>query len=340
MKLDLDAAGARVLIRAHALDLAQTVHALVAQGASVDIEVPAMDEAIARDLAGRGLAQLVTDPDLNHYDVIMRMRAASARGVGDVTPLPSEGSGSVTLVGGGPGDPELLTLAGLRALRNADVVVCDRLAPLAHLADLPSTVEIIHVGKIPRGAFTPQQEINAILIERARRGQEVVRLKGGDGFVFGRGGEEWNACVEAGIEVRAIPGVSSAIAAPALAGIPVTHRDLTQGFIVVSGHVPPGDPRSSLDWRAIAQSGLTIIVLMGIAELDAIADALMRSGLDAATPAACISNAGMPSQQAVRAPLSALASTVASRGLHHPAVTIIGHTVSALRNIDAPGGDQ
>ena len=339
MKLDVDVAGAHVLMRDPGLDVSQTVHALVAQGARVDLEVTMTGHAMADDLAARGLLRLVTAPDLDKYDVILRRSSLSPCEIDGARGTRAGIRGSVTLVGGGPGDPELLTLAGLRALRGADVVVCDRLAPLAHLAGLPSDVEIVHVGKIPRGAFTPQQEINSILIERARAGQAVVRLKGGDGFVFGRGGEEWNACIEAGIPVHAIPGVTSAIAAPALAGIPVTHRDLTQGFIVVSGHVPPGDARSSLDWQGIARSGLTIVILMGVAALDAIVEVLIRSGLDKATPAACISNAGMPSQQVVRAPVATLANTVASSGLSHPAVTIIGRTVDALLTTDTPGGD-
>ncbi len=150
--------------------------------------------------------------------------------------------GTVILVGGGPGDPGLLTVAGLEAIRSADVIICDRLAPLAALEHARSDAEIIDVAKIPRGAYTSQERINELLVEHGRAGKTVVRFKGGDNFVFGRGGEEWQACAAAGIPVRVIPGVSSAIAGPALAGIPLTHRQLTQGFTVVSGHLPPGDP--------------------------------------------------------------------------------------------------
>jgi len=155
--------------------------------------------------------------------------------------------GRVVLVGGGPGDPGLITVKGMRALTEADVIVVDRLAPLAVLDGLPEGVEIIDVSKVPRGRFTPQEQINNILIDRARRGRTVIRLKGGDPYVFGRGMEESQACAAAGVPVDVVPGVTSAISVPALAGIPVTHRGISQGFTVVSGHVPPatGGPHST-----------------------------------------------------------------------------------------------
>ncbi len=151
--------------------------------------------------------------------------------------------GRVILVGGGPGDPDLLTIGGLKALRRADVVLYDHLAPLACLDEVRPGTVLVDVGKIPRGPQTPQEDINALLVEHARAGATVVRFKGGDAFVFGRGSEEWQACAAAGIPVEVIPGVSSAIAGPALAGIPLTHRGLSQSFTVVSGHVGPGPPR-------------------------------------------------------------------------------------------------
>ncbi len=236
--------------------------------------------------------------------------------------------GEVVLLGGGPGDPGLLTLAGMDALRAADVIVCDRLAPLAVLDDLDA--DVIHVGKIPRGEFTPQERINQLLIDNALAGRKVVRFKGGDNFVFGRGGEEWNACVAAGIDVRIIPGVSSSLAAPALAGIPVTHRELTQGFTVVSGHVPPGDPRSTVDWANLAASDLTLVVLMGVAHLGDIAGTLIEHGRPADTPAACIADAGLPTQHDVRGPLAQIAELAATAGIEPPAVTVIGPVVDAL----------
>jgi uroporphyrin-III C-methyltransferase len=230
----------------------------------------------------------------------------------------------VVLVGGGPGDPGLLTVAGLGAIREADVVVADRLAPLAVLEQVRPGTEIIDVAKIPRGEFTPQEEINRLLIAHAAAGKCVVRLKGGDNFVFGRGGEEWQACAAAGIDVQVVPGVSAALAGPALAGIPVTHRSLNQGFSVVTGHVPPGDPRSTVDWSALARSGTALIVLMGVANLAAIAQALIAGGLDPSTPAATVSNAGYPGQRSVRASVADIAAVTAAAGLTAPAVTVIG----------------
>jgi uroporphyrin-III C-methyltransferase/precorrin-2 dehydrogenase/sirohydrochlorin ferrochelatase len=234
------------------------------------------------------------------------------------------GSGMVTLVGGGPGDPGLLTVKGSQALAEADVVVVDRLAPLAVLDGLREGVEIIDVSKIPRGRFTPQEEINDLLVSRARQGRVVVRLKGGDPFVFGRGMEEVIACTQAGVPVEVIPGVSSAIAAPGLAGIPLTHRGISQGFTVVSGHVAPGDPRSTLDWDALARGGTTLVVLMGVQNLASIAEALVDSGLDMDTPLACVMDGGLPSQRAVLTSLSKVAGSGPPPGLRSPAVIVIG----------------
>jgi len=232
--------------------------------------------------------------------------------------------GSVTLVGGGPGDPGLLTVAGLEALRTADVVICDRLAPLAALEQARTRAEIIDVGKIPRGVFTPQERINELLVEHALRGRRVVRFKGGDSFVFGRGGEEWQACAAAGIPVEVIPGVTSAVAAPALAGIPVTHRNLTQGFTVVSGHLAPHDPGSTLDWGALARANTTLIVMMGVATLTAITEELLACGLPATTPAATVADAGLPSQRTVRGTVATIAAQTHSEQIHPPAITVIG----------------
>ena len=237
--------------------------------------------------------------------------------------------GSVVLVGGGPGDPGLMTVAGLAAIRQADVIVHDRLGALQSMEEAREGTEIINVGKIPRGAFTPQEEINSILVDRARKGLRVVRLKGGDNYVFGRGGEEWLACRDAGVPVRVIPGVTSAVSVPALAGIPVTHRGLTQGFVVVSGHVPPSDPRSEVNWAALATSNLTLVVLMGVQNLPEIAAELQRSGLPADTPAAVVADGATPGQLTLRAPLSSIADASARAGIKPPAIVVIGQ-VAAL----------
>lgn len=228
------------------------------------------------------------------------------------------------LVGGGPGDPGLITVAGLQAIQQADVVLYDRLAPLECLAEAPEGCELINVGKIPRGDFTPQERINELLIGHAREGRRVVRFKGGDSFVFGRGAEEWQACAEAGVPVRVIPGVSSSIAAPELAGIPVTHRSLVQGFTVVSGHVPPGDARSQLDWTALAHTGTTLVILMGIHYLNEIVAALVDAGLDPATPAAIIANAGSDDISTVTGTAASITAVAEQAGIKPPAVTVIG----------------
>ncbi|MGZ5368124.1 MAG: uroporphyrinogen-III C-methyltransferase, partial [Aeromicrobium sp.] len=164
-------------------------------------------------------------------------------------------TGRVILVGGGPGDPGLLTLAGKEAIEKADVIVTDRLAPLAALRWARPDAEIIDVAKVPGGRSTTQDEINRLLVEHAKSGKTVVRFKGGDSFVFGRGGEELIACLDSGIPAHVVPGVTSAIAAPAAVNIPVTHRGVNQGFTVISGHVPPDDPESTLDYAALARSG-------------------------------------------------------------------------------------
>ena len=304
----------------------ETVQSLLDQGARVDVQSPAPDARLV-DLAGRRLITLHTEDDLDtgRYDIVLRdpLRAAA-------TATTDRTTGRVVLVGGGPGPLGLLTIAGLEAVRTADVLVCDRLAPLAALEQAKPGAEVVHVGKIPRGEFTPQEQINAILLDRALAGRRVVRLKGGDNFVFGRGGEEWNACVEAGIPVEVVPGVSSSIAVPALAGIPLTHRSLTQGFVVVSGHVTPEDPRSDIDWDALARLGLTIVILMGVAALPEITERLLRAGLDPATPAASIADGGMPSQRLVRGDLATLPAAAAAEDIGAPAVTVIGPAVSAL----------
>ncbi|WP_338041398.1 uroporphyrinogen-III C-methyltransferase [Microlunatus panaciterrae] len=228
------------------------------------------------------------------------------------------------LIGGGPGDPGLLTIDGLTAIRTADVIVCDRLAPLTVLDQARPDAVIIDVGKIPRGRTTPQDEINRLLVEHARAGKVVARFKGGDNFVFGRGGEEWQACTAEGIAVSVIPGVTSAVAVPALAGIPLTHRTLTHGFTVVTGHLAPGDPGSKLDWGALARSGTTLVVLMGVAQLPAISAELLRQGMGPDTPAATIADGGLPSMRTVRGTLSDIAERSAAAAVKSPAVVVIG----------------
>lgn len=235
--------------------------------------------------------------------------------------------GEVVLVGGGPGDPDLLTIGGLKALQAADVILYDHLAPLACLDQARPDATLIDVGKLPGGRQTAQADINALLVEHAGNGSLVVRFKGGDPFVLGRGSEEWQACAAAGIPVRVIPGVSSAIAGPALAGIPLTHRGLTQNFSIVSGHVGPDHPASTVNWDALAHSSGTIVILMGVAHLASICSGLVARGLAADTPAAIVAHAASPRQQVVRGTVGTLAGLAAAAGITSPALTVIGAVV-------------
>ncbi|MEN4479442.1 uroporphyrinogen-III C-methyltransferase [Mycolicibacterium cosmeticum] len=230
----------------------------------------------------------------------------------------------VALVGGGPGDPELITVRGRRLLAQADVVVADRLAPPELLAELAPHVEVIDAAKIPYGRAMAQQAINDVLIQRAKAGKFVVRLKGGDPFVFARGYEEVLACAEAGIPVTVVPGVTSAIAVPALAGTPVTHRAVNHEFVVVSGHVAPGHPESLVNWNALAQMTGTIVLLMAVERIELFADALLAGGRPADTPVLVVQHGTTAAQRTVRATLTDVAETVRSEGIRPPAIIVIG----------------
>lgn len=234
----------------------------------------------------------------------------------------------VTLVGGGPGDPDLITVAGLKALFGADVVVTDRLAPRELLAQLSPTVQLIDVAKVPRSRFTAQEDINRILIEQARAGKKVVRLKGGDNYVFGRGFEEVLALQEAGVPVRVIPGLSSSISVPALAGIPVTHRGVVHEFTVLSGHIPPGHADSLVNWDAVAAMRGTLVLLMAVENAGAIAGALIAAGRDEAQPVAVVADGALPTQQVVRTTLGRLGEDIVAQGVNPPAIIVIGDVVA------------
>ncbi len=246
------------------------------------------------------------------------------------------GMGSVALVGGGPGDPELITVRGRRLLAEADVVVVDRLAPRVLLDRLDPGVEIVDVGKTPHGAGPTQEQISALLVDRARAGERVVRLKGGDPFVLGRGGEEVAACVRAGVPVTVVPGVTSAVAGPAAAGIPVTHRGVAADFAVVSGHVEPapdGSPGartgsgSVIDWQALADGPATLVLLMALDRVGSAAAELVKRGRPGSTPVAVVRRATLPDQQVLVATLDTVAAAVADAGLRPPAVVVVGEVV-------------
>ena len=232
--------------------------------------------------------------------------------------------GGVALVGGGPGDPELITVRGRRLLAQADVVVADRLAPSELLAELAPHVEVIDAAKIPYGRAMAQDAINAVLIERAKEGKFVVRLKGGDPFVFARGYEEVLACVDAGIPVTVVPGVTSAIAVPALAGIPVTHRSVTHEFVVVSGHVAPGDPESLVNWNALAAMSGTIVLMMAVERIELFADVLLKGGRPAETPVLVVQQGTTSAERTVRTTLAEAPKRVREDGVRPPAIVVIG----------------
>lgn len=232
--------------------------------------------------------------------------------------------GGVALVGGGPGDPELITVRGRRLLAHADVVVADRLAPPELLAELPPNVEVIDAAKIPYGRAMAQEAINAVLIERARAGKFVVRLKGGDPFVFARGYEEVLACAEAGIPVTVVPGVTSAIAVPALAGVPVTHRAVNHEFVVVSGHLAPDDPESLVNWEALARLSGTLVLLMAVERIELFAEALRAGGRPAQTPVLVVQHGSTAAERVVRATLADVPERIRAEGIRPPAIIVIG----------------
>ena len=228
----------------------------------------------------------------------------------------------------GPGDPDLITLRGAQLLREADAVVFDALAPPELLALAPPGALRIDVGK--RGHDEPprsQEEISALLVELAREGRSVVRLKGGDPFVFGRGGEEASACAAAGIAFEVVPGVSSAIGALAYAGIPVTDRRHSASFAVVTGHKDPGEVAAETRWEALALAADTLVILMGMRNLEALLARLLAAGRSPATPAAAVMDGSLPTQRVVVAPLAELAARVREAGLGAPAVVVIGDVV-------------
>ncbi len=242
-------------------------------------------------------------------------------------------AGGVALVGGGPGDPGLITVRGRQLLAEADVVVADRLGPRELLAELPPDVPVIDAGKIPYGRAMSQEEINAALVSHARDGKFVVRLKGGDPFVFGRGAEEMLACLRAGVPVTVVPGVSSAAGVPAAAGVPVTHRGVSQSFHVISVHVPPGDARSAVDWAAVAREEGTVVLLMAVERIGAVAATLMRHGRPADTPVCVIADGTMPTQRTISSTLNDVTRRVAEEGIRPPAVVVIGHVVAVAAEI-------
>lgn len=235
----------------------------------------------------------------------------------------------VALVGGGPGDPELITVRGRRLLARADVVVVDRLAPRELLDELPADVPIVDAAKIPYGRAANQDVLNATVLEHAKAGRFVVRLKGGDPYVFGRGFEEVLACAEADVPVTMVPGVTSAFGVPAAADIPVTHRGVAHEVVVVSGHVAPGDERSLVDWDALGRLRGTIVLMMGVHRLAEFVEALRVAGRPCDTPVAVIQDGTTDTARILKSTLDTVAADAAAADIRAPAIIVFG-PVAAL----------
>jgi len=280
---------------------------------------------------GVTIAVLTTDAKNRDPRHTARVRDAVLAGLRDgtlVAPHHRTRTPGVALVGGGPGDPDLITVRGRRLLAEADVVIADHLGPRDLLAELPPHVEVIDAAKLPYGRYMAQEAINNALIEHAKAGRSVVRLKGGDPFVYGRGMEEVQALAEAGIPCTVVPGISSSISVPGAAGIPVTHRGVAQEFTVVSGHVAPDDERSTVDWPALARLGGTLVVLMGVDKIGRIAETLIAHGKSPDTPVALVQEGTTAAQRRVDATLATVGETARTQDVRPPAVIVIGEVVA------------
>lgn len=242
--------------------------------------------------------------------------------------------GRVYLIGAGPGDPELITLKAVKALAGCDVVVYDRLCSEDILRYCRPDAELVYVGKSPGAHRATQEEINRLLVQKAVEGHAVARLKGGDPFVFGRGGEEAEALAEAGIPFEVIPGVTSAVAVPAYAGIPVTHRRCSSSLAIITGHENPDKGASRLNWGSLATGVDTLVFLMGVGNLALIAGRLMEHGRSPATPAAVIAWGTTSAQKKVVGTLATISRLVEREGIAHPAIIIVGEVVRLHRKLD------
>jgi uroporphyrinogen III methyltransferase/synthase len=249
-------------------------------------------------------------------------------------------TGKVYLVGAGPGDPDLITRKGLRLIQAADVLVFDRLIPMELLDEARSDAEFINAGKAPTKHRLSQDSINETIIDRALRDQMVVRLKGGDPLVFGRGSEEALACQQAGVPFEIVPGISSSYAVPAYAGIPLTHRNISSSFTVITGHEDANKPETSVNYEAVAASGGTIVILMGVNRIEAILTRLVAAGLNTQTPAAIIEWGATPYQRVVEGTVTTLPTLAKDAEIKSPSTTVIGDVVrlraAGVRWFDLP----
>jgi len=237
---------------------------------------------------------------------------------------------TVYLVGAGPGDPGLMTARSLELIASADVIVYDRLIPDSALAGARADAELVYVGKEGGGPSMPQSEINSLLVARGREDRSIVRLKGGDPFVFGRGGEEGQALREAGIAFEVVPGVTAGVAGPGYAGIPVTHRGLASAVAFVTGHEDPDKGEPALDWKALAAFPGTLVLYMGVRQLGPITERLIAAGRDRDEPAAVVQRGTLADQRVLSGSLATIAADAEAAGIRAPAVTVLG-PVAGLR---------
>ena len=287
---------------------------------------------------GVTVAVLTTDAKGRDPRHTAAIRDAVVEGLRDgtlVAPHHRTRTPGVALVGGGPGDPDLITVRGRRLLAAADVVITDHLGPRDLLTELPPNVEVIDAAKLPYGRFMAQEAINTALLEHAKQGKSVVRLKGGDPFVYGRGMEEVQALAEAGIACTVVPGISSSISVPGAAGIPVTHRGVAHEFTVVSGHIAPDDERSLVDWPSLAKLTGTLVILMGVATIAKVAETLIAHGKSPDTPLALIQEGTTAAQRRVDATLATAGEAVLAHEVKPPAVIVIGEVVNVGPNPSA-----
>lgn len=243
--------------------------------------------------------------------------------------------GSVTLVGGGPGDRDLITVAGRKAVEDADVILADHLGPFDLAEEAAERgVELVDVSKLPYGRQVTQEKIIELMTSAAKAGKRVVRLKGGDSFIFGRGFEEGQACAAEGIPVRVIPGVTSATAAPATAGLSLTQRGVVHDVSIISGHVPPGHPKSLVNWAAVAAMGGTVELIMAVKNAGAIATELVRHGKAANTPVTIIESATVSGERTTKTTLSEVGNTIDNVQVKPPAIIVIGEVAGELLTLD------
>ncbi|WES65757.1 uroporphyrinogen-III C-methyltransferase [Microbacter sp. GSS18] len=323
MNLDLDLTDVRVLVVGDIDGVRPVQRRYAAAGARTSFRDPDGALSLLGSQHAPDVVVWVGERDAAHRALAARARSRGILVVVEPRPLPG---GRVTLIGGGPGRADLITVAGRDALRQADVVLYDRLGPGDDLDLLAPGAQLVDVGKTPGHHAVPQHEINRMLVTHARAGRRVVRLKGGDPFVFGRGGEEVMACRDASVPVTVVPGISSAIAVPAVAGIPVTHREVSRTFTVISGHVPFGED----ELAHLVGLGGTIVVLMGVANLPAMAAGLLRHGMSPAMPLGIVESGFRDAQRTTVADLGAVTEVLTRVRPRSPAVIVIGEVVRAL----------